>query len=332
MRDWDPFSHLRSIEPGLVQYSGGFLSSQPERWFPNLSSHWSLLAANLNLNLKTLSVRPLIEELPPVDLIYNVSCGNDAFSVGLNSTAGEYISMLLLPDSGPIAQDIVMEYIARRFVSSLAMTWSGPAFEELGFVGKQSGDTAPFLVVGAVQLSLELNERQFDVWLQLSAGMVERLDGLWRRQTKSIGSGQLLLRQCDLELTSFEVPVTEINSYLSQGNIIPIERDFFQTATLVNTSEILAESDVYICDNKFALRIRTGKKQPIRVTSGNVRISVVLVSLNFESALAGQLARAGSIIPTAVEVSNLVSLKVDGQVVTEALLKEDNTGVMLQVV
>ena len=331
IQDWNPYDKLKTIEAGVVNFSSGFLSSRPERWFPNLSSHWLLLAANLNLQLKINSVKPLIEEPPLLDNCWSVSCGESSFAVGLTSAAAEYVSNLFLPDARGSVREITLEYLARRFVNSLSHTWSGPAFEQFAFIGKKiESESFPFS--GAVQLNVELNERQFDLWILLSVGMVEKLDGLWRRQTKSIASGQLILNECDLEIAGFEVPVTEINQYLTQGNIIRLDQSVIDGAVLCTNSETLADVDLFICDQRYALKIRQSRKAPLRSPSGSVRISAVLANLNFESALAGQLAREGSFLPTATPVGNQVQLKVEGQVVAEAFIKEENSRLVLEII
>ena len=73
---WVPQQTLRMYDSDQVRFSGGFLRSRPERWFPGFSAHWLPLAHALGIEAQLVEIKPLLIVPPALEYLYAGEIGD----------------------------------------------------------------------------------------------------------------------------------------------------------------------------------------------------------------------------------------------------------------
>ena len=124
---WNPSKALRVFEENEVNLSRGFLRCTPQQWFPGLAAQWLPLSHSLSVELAVNEVKTAVEILPTLKMVvgYQATLDGDPLAILLDEHAVGVIFGAVSPDGLDTANDIVLEYVARRTLGSLALAWSG---------------------------------------------------------------------------------------------------------------------------------------------------------------------------------------------------------------
>jgi flagellar motor switch/type III secretory pathway protein FliN len=321
---WDPFSHLRVISPDVAHYSGGFLSSHPQKWFPSIAAQWLPLALSLNLEIQVQEVIPSLE-----------------FPDNLGTTfVGEFLGELVgivfdkdtevllgehIVGPGSLSRGILLEYISRRFFTSLSSSWTGPQSDRSTvFLGVCNEPTTHFMKnrLGGVTVQFSLMGRSGLVWISLERSVIDQIDGLWKRQLRSATKTFREGGSIELEISRIGIPRGEVAEYLQPGAVIELETLVDDKVVIRSAGKPWAIGRVCIVGEYFGIELMS-RTVPEDGVYGDIEIvSVRFPQVVLEVSHLAEMAQLGAIIPTVISVGSGVELAVNNILVGKAILNE----------
>ncbi|MDZ4785112.1 MAG: hypothetical protein SGJ02_03435, partial [bacterium] len=200
---WDPMSQLKRVSHREIEYSKGFLRAQLPQWLPGLAMQWLTLTHTLGVEVKIISVEPTLSIPNDFDVIFAGKIGQEDIGVGASQEALLTLAEACIPGAKNIAQGILQEYLARRFLSSVVLAWGGPQIPEFSFQGIR--DVSQMSIAGSVILRLQINSVQCSVFIFLGSKTIDLLDGMWRRQIRSAAGQTKSPGEVHLELAQLAV-------------------------------------------------------------------------------------------------------------------------------
>jgi len=315
---WEPQRVIRKIDPQEVRYSRGFARSRPEKWFPGFAAHWLPLAHSLGVELKVTEVRPVISVPRNFSAGFAGTVDDEPVAVFTDDESLETILEAVSPGIAQKATDVVAEYMARRFLGSLAISWSGPE----GSVVRFNTEIKPeeVSVAGAVKLSISLNGTQASVWLMMGRLLVDRLDGLWRRQVRSTAKIPPNSVDLRLEIAQLAVPPSTLADYMRSGSIIDLEVPASDVITLRHTNKGWLPARLCSVNGHLGFEIIAGPVPSQTLPEGTTRLSIELGYVQFDGSLLAEMAQVGALWDTGMPLTDRVSLSISNEKVSEATL------------
>jgi hypothetical protein len=327
---WEPQRLVRRVDPLEAALSRGFLRCHPEKWFPGFAGHWVTLTHALGCEAQIVEVKPCMGR-PPLD---------EATFVGV--VDGEPLLMVVEPESARVlcdelvpgaqgqAPQVVLEYVMRRLLASLALAWSGPESSQVSFKGRYSrggyaaqGEASganEIAVCASVKITFMVNTVPSTVWVALGRGLADRLDRLWRRQVHSSArppSGDAKVR---LEVAQLGVPPQMLSEYLSRGTVIDLEVKISDGLVVRYGTKPWMPGRMVSVDNFFGCEIVAGGLSTPSVAEGTTRLSVELGSLSLDATQLAELGQPGAILVTDIPLSERVDLVINSDRVGQARL------------
>lgn len=314
---WEPGRHVRSVDAAEVRYSRGFLRCRPEKWFPAFATHWLPLAHSLGVELKAIEVKPALGSAAEGEIAFGGSVDGEGIGIFLDPLASRILLNAVLPGASPQGADVTLEYLARRLLASLAMSWSGPESSVLRF--DPNSVPAPLDRAGAVKLTAAINGNPFVIWLAFGKGMVERLDGLWRRQVvssaKAVEAGPVAI-----ELSQLAVPPTMLVDYLKSGTVIDLEVPVSDQVTLRLGNRAWQLARLCSVQGRVGVEVQGGPPPAPILPEGTTRLSIQFGSLNLDASALAELSQAGAIWVGDLPLQDTVQLVINNERVGSANL------------
>lgn len=315
---WDPARVLRKVDPLEAKLSRGFLRCRPERWLPGFAAQWLPLGHSLGLEIEIGGIKPTLTMPASFDRAFWGSVDDEPVGICFEEESVQLLLEALAPGANAQAGAVVLEYLARRVFTTVAMAWSGPAFSDVRFLGKETPRHA--LPMGAVKVSVSLNENTCTVWLCLGRFLVESLDGLWRRQIQSSvkrGEERLELR---MEVAWLAVPPSMLSEYLKAETVIDLEVPVSDTVTLRTGDKPWLPARLCIVGQHFGFEVLPGAVAASALPEGTTRMVIELGTLSIERGSLSELSQPGAVWQTEIPISNQVQLFVSREKVREATL------------
>jgi hypothetical protein len=324
LRALEPAMMLQAIEAQYASFSRGFLQSRPERWFPGFSAQWFPLAHSLGAEVQISEVLPSVELPQDFEVGFLASVDNDHISVVVENQDARVLIKELFPGSTKAVSLICLEYLARRFLTSLILSWTGPESSALLIEGKlerESLESKNF--VASIRLNLLINQQHCSLWVLLSRGVADKLDRLWKRQMQSSernNTGPDLFGV--VQIAELAVPITSLADYTRPGTVIDLEV-FVSDAARV-TFSARESLIVRLCsvDNKLAFQVREEDSSVSNIPEGSARISFNLAKFSCPGSMLPELSQVGAIYATNQPVTNEVEVMVNGKQVATAELSD----------
>lgn len=316
---WDPKRSVRSFDPAEARFSRGFLRSRPERWFPAFAAQWLPLAHSLGAELRLIEVKPLLLAPRGLDHGFAGTVDDEPIGIFLDADSMRVIIDAVSPGGTPAAQSVVLEYLARRFLSSLAVAWSGAESSVVQF----QSEVDPFEIPqhGAVKLTVMVNNNYCTVWVGLGRRLIERLDGLWRRQLHSNvrkgDSGGSLLR---MEVAQLAVPPSTLTDYTKPGTVIDLETLVSDSITLRVDGKPWMPSRICDVGGKLGFEILPGPVSVPTLPEGTTRLSIEFAEIPFDANSLAELGQVGAVWQTAIDLGNQIVLTINGEPIARGTL------------
>lgn len=315
---WDYRRYAKVVEPDVARLSRGFLRCRPEKWFPGFATQWLPLVHSLGAEVRIVEVKPTLSVPGGLERGFTGSVDDEPLSIFIEDPSAHSLLEAVTPGVLPSASGVVLEYLARRFLASLALSWTGPSQS----VVRYEPEIEPTTVreAGAIKLTFSINGATCTVWVGLGPGVVERFDGLWRRQvrsaTKSSG-GQTILRA---ELAQLAVPPSMLGDYTRSGAVIDLEMPVGDQLIVRADNRPLFLSRICAVHDNLALECVPGTVAAPLIPDGSTRLAVEFAGVPVEAAILAEVAQFGAVFDTGVPLSNEVRLMVNGEPVAKALL------------
>lgn len=317
--EWNPVQYLREVDPQVVRYSRGFLRSRPERWFPGFAAQWLPLAHSLGVELKKLEVKPVIGVPRGHSYGYVASVDDEPLAVVFDEDAATVIANGLVPNSKAAARRIALEYSVRRFIRSLALSWSSGQASVIRYEPEMAADTVR--ETAGIKITGSINGTQVVLWVLLGRMLVEKFDGLWRRQLLANSPQREGSMRLAVELAHLTVPPTALGDYLRSGTDIDLEVPAGDEAVLLLNEEPAFQVRLYRSGTAFAFEVQPGSTVTQTLPEGTNRLSVQLCALSIESSLLVELGQPGAMMDSGVALTDQVALSVGGEQVGRARLR-----------
>jgi len=316
---WKPAEELQSIDPLEVHYSRGFLRCTPEKWFPGFEAQWLPLAHSLGVEFRTEQVKPSVSALPDTSIGFAGTVDDEPIGLFIAPNSARVLVDAVIPQASEQARLIILEYLARRLLTSLAISWSGPESSVIQFEPDLS--IKAIRGVGTIECVVTINGALLTITILLGKQMVARLDGLWRRQLQSTakqGQGNLEVR---LEVAHLAVSPNLLGDYLQPGTAIDLEAPVSDTLTLVTAGATWLAAKLRTVENVFGIEVSPGSVKSSALPEGTTRLSIELGGITLDPILATELTQPGAIYNTNLPLSDQVLLMVNQEQVGEAVLR-----------
>jgi hypothetical protein len=315
---WEPRRVLRRIEPAEAALSRGFLRSHPEKWFPGFGAHWLPIMHALGCEARISEVKPSMHRPVAGESVFVGTVDGEPLILSVDPESTRHITEEVVPGARGKAADAVLEYLLRRLLASLALSWSGPESSTVTFGGP--ADPSVVQVATSVKISLVINTVTSSVRVGLGMRMAERLDRLWRRQVHSsarVPQGDAAMR---LEIAQLGVPPQMLSDYLTKGTVIDLEVRASDTLIVRYGTKPWMPARMVEVGGKFGCEIVSGVLSAPAVPEGTTRLSVELTSVNLDSTQIAELSQPGAILVTDIPLGEMVNLVINGDKVGEARL------------
>lgn len=315
---WEPQRVLRRVNPSDAKLSRGFLRCRPEKWFPAFSTHWLPVIHALGVEARISEIRPVLAKPPIGDVAYVGSVSGERIVVAMESAAAHSLSDELVPGAAERASRAVLEYFCRRFIASLALSWSGPESATVKF--ERDVDASDVTVAGSIRVGFTVNTVPFTLWIGLGQKLVDMFDGLWRRQVQTLSKvapGSSAIR---LEIAQLGVPPQMLSEYLTKGTVIDLEVKATDTVTIKVGNKPWMPARLVDVGGTISCEMTPGALTVPQISEGATQLSVEVGSLSLDSTQLAELSQAGAILMTQIPVSGVVQLVINQERVGEARL------------
>lgn len=316
---WDPAQQLEHCDSLSVRYSRGFLRSTPEKWFPGFDMQWIPLIHSLGVELSIVGVEPIIEARHDSEYAYIGSIDDEPLCVFFDDSSVSHITEAVIPQAQLKAKEVVLEYLAMRLITSLALSWSGPESSLVRF----EPDMDPHRVrgVGGVRLKLMMNGNPVTIVIIVGKIMLEKMDSLWRKQLHNKLTEEAKPFTAMVELAHLTVPPTMLSNYVKSGMSYDLETLVSDSVTILANNKPWIQTKLGIVDGSFCVETQNPKVQKDKLPTGTTRLSFVLGSVEVDPKTALELRQVGAILNTGIPVSDKVAIMVNGEKVADATLR-----------
>lgn len=316
---WDPNVLLPRVAPREIEFSRGFLRCQPTQWFPGFSAQWLTLTHSLGLEIRLGSIVPTLQIPTRAARLYAAKVGDQDIGLAADDDSLLLIGNAVVPGSSEAGRFILEEYLARRLLASLVLGWAGPQVAQYSFLGRSS--LSNLKLGGSLTLGLTINGFQTTISLLLGPGLVEQLDGMWRRQIRSSLGERKATGSWEIDLAQLAVRPASLADYSTTGTVVDLEIPI-SDGVIVRTGngEALA-ARLRVCDEEFVLEISAAAPPPLNQPEGTTRLAVRLGTYKVDSnADYSELLQPGTLVRTGVPASNVASLVVGAEQIARAQL------------
>ena len=315
---WEPARALRSMDPNEVRLSRGLLRCRPEKWFPGVAAYWMPLAHSLGLTVKVSEVKAMSSL--PADAVTTFVCSVDEEPLGiiLDESSTSALLDAVVPGALPAARSVVAEYIARRLLTSLAASWSGPESSVVRFESEMNPDRVRG--VASIKVAVKVNSDLCALWIVLGPQLADRLDGLWRRQLRSSARQASGRQELRMELVELAVPPTMLVDYLNPGSLIDLETPIGDTVTLRLGNKPWMTARLFEVNGNLGFEVLPGPVAPLVLPEGTTRLAVEFGVVEIDSAVVQELAQPGACWDTGLSLSDRVQMVINNERVADARL------------
>lgn len=314
---WDPFRYLRRIDTKEVELSRGFLRCRPEKWFPGFAAQWLPLAHALGVEFRVSEIQAALSVPANFEIGYAASVDGEHICVMIDQPSAKALLDNVVSGGNTTARSVALEYLARRFISSLALSWSGPDSSTVLYDMKQ--DAQNVKTAGAVKFSFLINNNSCTVWLGLGLRMVQRLDGLWRRQLKSSNKNVEALK-VSVEIGQLAVPQSTLSDYTGSGTVVDLEIPVSDMVTLRVADKPWLPAKLCNVDGNLAIEVIPGAVSNPALPEGTTRLSFRLANLNIDASSVTEITQMGAVYTTQQNLGNEVEMYINNEKIGEATL------------
>lgn len=315
---WDHGRLVRKIDPREARLSKGFLRSKPEKWLPGFGTHWLPLLHSLGIDAKVAEVRPLAAPPAGLEVGFSASVDSEPLAVIMDQASARAIKDAILAGAPGGAGELALEYAARRLVSSLALSWTGPESSLVQY--DPESDPKQIRPYACVKIALTVNGLPASVYLGLGKILVEKLDGLWRRQVQSTQKGAAAGDEVRIECAQLTVPPAMLSEYLRSGAIIDLELPLSDSVVLRAGGRAWMSGKLCSVGDKLGVELAPAPPITPGIPEGMTRLAIEFGLVKLAGPALAELSQAGAVLETDIPLSDRVNLIISGERVGGASL------------
>jgi len=307
---WEPNGLLRRVDRREVELSRGFLRSKPERWVPNLMLHWTPLIHSVGADIRIIEVRPILNPPQMAEQGVMLALGKHFIVVGADSSFQSSILDAIVPDSTPKARSVVLEYLGRRLLGSLAISWGGQETGRVRVFGGIQVDSHEY--GGAVKIVAMINGRPATLFLFLSGTLVDELDRLWRLELLSLNRAAPSAQKAFFEIAQLAVPPAALSEYLRSGQAVDLDVAMSDNFVLRIGDSTSISARMCEVESNLGCEVVLIKSPPPAFPEGFDRFSVVFGTIDCDSTMIAEWCQPGVVIDTGLPLGDRIELWVNG--------------------
>ncbi|MFN8391707.1 MAG: FliM/FliN family flagellar motor C-terminal domain-containing protein [Bdellovibrionota bacterium] len=317
---------LSELNANDVRYSRGFLAADPSSYFNGLVEHWVPFFMGLGLEVQVNAINKVLYFPQDLSRIVVVEISGESAVIGIDDLSQDVIAQAFAPGSDAAAAEVLIEYLERRFLTTITKTWNGREPLICQYLSSDWADEVE--VIGAVELELLIGGQKAVVWFGLGPRLLEELEISWRARVaerlglKDTANFDDTVHLLTLDLSFLSVPPALLIDYLRAGTIVDLELPVPDTVTLSRNGEPWARGVLRQFNGMFAVEIIDTKPEPFQPVEGMTRVAVELARTELDERSLQEYAQRGAVLPTAKQVGSIASIVINGENVGSALVGE----------
>lgn len=332
---WKMHEFLHAISENEARFSKGFLCSEFSTQYSSISKYWIPFFYELGATVSFISARPSFSSLPMLSKIYSCELDNEPALIGLDQIAADLLVKTISPNCDKVGEDVILEYLCRRFVSTLSKTRN--TFEISSIMPEQNVNSIPESF-GILCLHFELQTAPFEIWLGLGVKAIEKLDSLWRsvlvtnykKKEENVFSDRIY--QISVELAELAVPPAMLIDYMRTGTIIDLDIPVSSSVRVRCDNEIWMEGE--LCQFRDNLAVKVENLNPVvgqyPSSTTRVRVELARTELDYESVI--EHYQKSAVLITETPINSLANLIIRGEDVAVARIGMLNNNFALSIV
>ncbi|MCB0358053.1 MAG: FliM/FliN family flagellar motor switch protein [Bdellovibrionales bacterium] len=322
---WAPDLQLNEPTMNEVRFSLGFLRAQPARWFPSFGADWLPLLHALGVEASIRHVRPGFEFPDSLVRVTPIEIDGEVAVLGLDDHAESILCRTIAPGVAALPNDLVLEYLERRFVATLERSWAGSESFPWHYISPDQTDTAE--VVGVIEIGMRIDGDDLSLWIGFGPRAIERIDSMWRREVSNLAaaSGSATSQGDDLytvkiELAQLMVPPAELIDYLKPQTVIDLGLALSDQVTVHANDRQLAAGQLTVFNGRFAVKILDTDPIPVTQVESTTCVRVEVAETVLDRQTLHECLQHGAYLLTATPVGNIASLSISGESVAQAVM------------
>lgn len=316
LNPWEADRFLRKLSSLEVRLSRGFLCCQPEKWFPGFAMQWLPLCHSLGVEARITEVTPFIGGSDRIDHAFVASVDDEPMIIAADEESLRTLIDVICPGALRLARGVIEEYLARRLVTSLALSWSGPESSVVQF--DASIDPLSVKTTAGVKLRLEVNRTACEILILLGNYTVERLDGLWKRQIHSTSRQHTEALDLGFEIAQLAVPPSLLAQYMEPRAMVDLEAAVSDRILVRNGNAPWAMARICSVDGHLGFEILQDTVNTSRIPEGTTRLAIEFGRERIEAAQQTELSQNGAVYETRLPLDGRVNMMINGEKVAEA--------------
>ncbi len=326
---------LVELSPSEAKFSRGFLAADLSSFLGDLADHWRPFFHSAEVEVKFIASRKSLNYPQELTRIVVVEIGGESAVLGIDEFSLDYLSSALVPKIGVSSAECLVEYLERRFLTTLTKSWKGA--EPLSCFYLSSDWAEEVEVIGSVEVELVVAGEKVMFWVGIGPRMVEEIDRLWRKAFVEKSSRDNRERFDDrvhdisIELACLHVPPAMLIDYMRSGTVIDLEIPVSDQAYILVDGEPFATGTLKQLNGSFAVEILELDEEERGPVEGTTRVSIQIADLQMDSALLSEYRQPGAVLASSTSVRGNVSLVINGEYVASGILGEMNGNLAVSV-
>jgi flagellar motor switch/type III secretory pathway protein FliN len=332
--EWEPAVVLEKFNPLEVKYSRGLLRADPQRLFPNIKNHWLPFFHSTAADLVVTRSEIRFEFPPTFERILAIEVDNEPGVIGIDESSENSLIYALIPQCPERARDIVIDYLLRRFLSSLARSWTAPV--PMPFYAVNEENESEVEVTASFLLQMTINNAPVSFAVGVGSKVAERLDEAWRGSLSSKDeSGGAKKMQVDL--AEVLVPAELLAEYLRPGGVMNLEIPTKPLVAVRVDGKFLGNATLGQIGGRFGFKIkelqlrRNEQTSNVPGTKAVTKVRVELFKADLGNTTIGELRQIGAIFSSPHLLNTKVKLYIQDEMVGSALVGEINGKLALNI-
>ncbi|MBX7137403.1 MAG: hypothetical protein K1X83_05415 [Oligoflexia bacterium] len=315
---WEPEKTLEKMALLQARLSRGFLRSDPSKWFPGFAMQWIPLTSAFGVELQIRTVEPVLAA--PRGLSGYVGAVDDEpIAVGMEDRDARLLTAAFCSGALAGAQGVLREYLARRFITSMALSWSGPESSVVTF--DRSMNMSHMRESAAIRMELLVNDQACNLWVLMGKFLVERLDALWRKQVRSTARQESgAARELALEVTQLAVPPSLLAEYMKPRAIIDLETIVSDRVLLREGGKPLSYARLVNIEGRYGISLLDEPVANPRLPDGTTRLAVELGRIAVDGNQSAEFLQNGAIWETGLKLGPAANMVINDEKVGSAEL------------
>ena len=225
--NWDLEGSLPELDLYEVRYSRGFMQTSFADVVGKLGEHWLPFFEKLGAPCTGFSLSRGFAFPDDIGRVVPVKVNGEVAVLGLDDASADVVLRLFDSALDDSVEDIVLEYLERRFLSSLMMSWTLGAGLDASYLPADAVDAVE--IIGVLSLHLSLGGNPVTFHLGLGPRILESLDLHERSRiaqsalADQVTSGSEDTVELTMELMQFSVEPAMLVDYMRAGTVISLE-------------------------------------------------------------------------------------------------------------